>query len=189
MDRIKTSSVVEALKTVKDEGGYRINDALPKPLRKGRYDANDPAQAEAVKSLSSVEHVQRFNRVVLDEQLRRLEGRWSADTVQLPDILVQTQAPPSDTASAKPKKRKPKSLRDKQRVIRDKEIAEIADVSKTPLEFLHLLDDRKVPPQPTWIGEWPGSWVKAYQNNPHLRALIHKDKSRALARVQTGRIR
>jgi len=60
---------------------YRINDALPKPLRAGRYDANDRAQAEAVKSLSSVEQIQALTWRVLDQQLRRLKRRWSATIV------------------------------------------------------------------------------------------------------------
>lgn len=84
-------------------------------------------------------------------------------------------------------KRKPKRKRDRQRMIRDNLIAELDEIAETPGEFLRLMDERNVKPQPTW-NEWPGSWVKAYLN-PRLRDLIHKDKSRALSRARTGRNR
>ena len=164
---------------------YRVNGALPKSLRKGRYDANDPAQAEAIESLSTVEQIQRFTKVVLDQQLLRLERRWSAEIVRAPEIVVQTLVAPSDTPPVKPKKRKTKRRRDRQRVFRDKLIAELDDIAQTPEEFIRLMDEHKIQPQPTWKG-WGGTWVQAYKD-PRLRALIHKDKSRALARYHKGR--
>jgi hypothetical protein len=79
-------------------------------------------------------------------------------------------------------KQKGQRKHDKQRMIRDKLIAEIDEVAETIPEFLRLMDQRKVKPQPTW-DDWPGSWVQAYLKT-RLRALIHKDKSRALSRVR-----
>jgi hypothetical protein len=68
---------------------------------------------------------------------------------------------------------------------RDKLIVEIDAVSPTVVEFLKVMDERKVKHQPTWSG-WPGSWVEAYKN-PRLRKLIHQDKSRAIARARPRR--
>jgi hypothetical protein len=86
-----------------------------------------------------------------------------------------------------PKKRNPRRRRDKQRVVRDKLIAELDEIAETPEQFIRLMDERKVQPQPTWK-TWPGTWVQAYKD-PRLRALIHKDKSRALKRARPGRNR
>jgi hypothetical protein len=119
----------------------------------------------ARRTLSNVEQIQALNRRVMDEQLQRLAGRWLAE----PQIR-------------KPKKGKVRRRPDELRMLRDKAIAEIADVSETITEYLKLVDERKVKPQPTWSG-WPGSWREAYKI-PRLRELIHKDKSRALARVR-----
>jgi hypothetical protein len=166
---------------------YRINVALPKPLRKGRYDANDPAQAEALKSLSSVERIQRLTRVVLDQQLRRLAARWSSTTAS--NNQFRPDQPPVEINSEllnqqkdDPKKRKALRTQDKVRVLRDKMIAAIDDVAKTPTQFLEMMDERKVMHLPTWA-EWPGTWIEAYKN-PRLRELIHKDKSRSIKRAR-----
>jgi len=165
--------VLEVNEVVEQLPSY-IYDALPEPLRTGGYDANNLAQVERVKSaaktLSSVEQVRALTGGEINQQLRRLERRWSAT----PATMVQVH---------EPNKRKPRRTRDKQRMNRDKLIAEIDDVAKTISEFLKLMDERKVKPQPTW-NEWPGSWVQAYID-PRLRELIHKDKSRSLARVRT----
>ena len=55
-------------------------------------------------------------------------------------------------------------------MLRDKTIAEIDDVAPTVLEFIKLMDERNVKPQPTWPG-WPGSWSQAYKD-PRIRKLI-----------------
>jgi hypothetical protein len=158
----------------------RIYDFLPEPLRRGGFNASDPAQVEVISSaaakLSSIQEIQTLSKKVLDQQLQRLEKRWSA-------AIVQTREPQIREL----KKRKDRRTRDKQRMSRDKVIAEIDAVYPTVGEFLKVMDERKVRPQPTW-SEWPGSWVQAYKN-PHLRELIHKDKSRALSRARTRRNR
>jgi DNA-binding CsgD family transcriptional regulator len=61
----------------------RMRDALPEPLRKGRFAENASAQAECVKTLSSVEQIQAFTQRVLDQQLLRLAQRWPAQTDRL----------------------------------------------------------------------------------------------------------
>ncbi len=114
-----------------------------------------------------------------DQQLQRLERRWAAARpVANPVIEIIKQRP-------EPRKRKPRRTRDKLRLLRDKEIAEIDDIAETIGEFLQLMDEREVKPQPTW-STWPGTWLRAYKD-PHLRELIHKDKSRALARTRKQR--
>lgn len=144
--------------------------ALPQALRTERYNQNNATQIEAIGRLSSIARLQTLIETVFDQQLRRLEKRWSASSSLLP-----SQPPRINT-------RKSRRRRDKQRAERDKLIAEIAEVTKTPPEFLRLMDERKVQPQPTWKG-WSGSWVQAYQI-PRLRKLIHQDKSRAISRAR-----
>jgi hypothetical protein len=165
----------------------RVYAALPEPLRRGGFgfDSNNSTQVEtiiaAAKTLSSVEQIQALAGKVVDEQLRRLEGRWSAarPIANLGgEIIVQGRGPTKRTG---------RRTRDKQRMSRDKLIAEIDDVSPTINEFLKLMDERNVQSQPTWKG-WPGSWSQAYKD-PRLRKLIHQDKSRALARVRRQRNR
>jgi AcrR family transcriptional regulator len=160
----------------------RICDALPEPLHRGGFIDSKSAEAEAIRAaaseLSSVQQIQALSGKVLDQQLQRLEGRWAAARpVANPSREIIVQGPG-------PSRRKGRRKRDEQRMSRDKLIAEIADISPTPFEFLKLMDERKVKPQPTWI--WPGSWLQAYKD-PHLRKLIQQDKSRALARVQRKR--
>ena len=158
----------------------RVYDALPEPLRRGGFgfDSNNSTQVEtiraAARTLSSVEQIQALTTKVADEQLQRLERRWSANAVQ-------------ERGQQVPEVRKQKGVRkrDKLRTLRDNLIADIDDVSPTIAEFLKLMDERNVKPQPTWSG-WPGSWSKAYRD-PRLRKLIHQDKSRALARVRRRR--
>jgi hypothetical protein len=152
-----------------------IHRALPELLRERGFYTGDPVKDEAVRSaaktLDTVEQIQALTSGVFDEQLKRLKERWSATIGQAGAL----------NNAGRPSKRKALRTHDKQRMIRDKLIAEIDDVSETITEFLQLMDERKVRPQPTWSG-WPGSWKEAYKN-PRLRELIHKDKSRALSRA------
>jgi hypothetical protein len=161
--------VLQMTRTV-DRLAVHLRDALPSALHIEGY-SNDPFRTEAIQSakdtLSTVEEVQNFIEKVLTQQFERLAGRWSI---------------PSTTERRPTTERKRRRTRDKQRVIRDQKIAEIDDCSPTISEFLRLMDERKVPPQPTWK-QWPvsESWIEAYKN-PQLRDLIHKDKSRAIKR-------
>jgi len=170
---------------------FHIVRALPEPLRTQGYDSNNAEQIATIKAaadtLASDEQIHSLTARVLDEQLLRLQRRWSADTPRVPDVVVRTAVGPNDAASVRPKKRKPPRKRDVKQMFRDKLIAEIAEISKTREEFLMRMDNRNVGPQPTW-DNWPGSWVMAYKN-PRLRDLIQKDKSRALSRVYSGRYR
>ena len=148
----------------------RTLQLLPAPLRRQGWDRNDDsAQLEAMRSLNTVERIQRFTEGVISQQFRRLASRWSI-------TLAGTE--PTHQLH----RRKIRRTIDRQRIFRDKLIAEIDDVAETIPRFLQMMDDRKVKPQPTWTG-WPGSWVEAYRN-PRLRELIHKDKSRAIARAR-----
>jgi hypothetical protein len=175
---LETNGVVESLP-------WRIYDELPEPLRRGGFDANDSAQVETIRSaadtLGSVEQIQALIGRVLDQQLQRLERRWSAAIVQVQNATTAI------VGVRRPNKRKAMRKLDKQRMVRDKLIAEINDAAENIGEFLRLMDERKIKPQPTW-NEWPGTWAQAYKD-PRLRELIHKDKSRALSRVRTGRNR
>jgi hypothetical protein len=160
----------------------RIYGALPEPLRRGGFKAisDNAAEVEIIGSaasrMSNVEEIQALTRGVLGQQLQRLEARWSASS---PATNVVRRGSES--------KRKGRRTRDEQRVFRDKLIAEIDDVAPTPIEFVTLMDERRVQPQPTW-NRWPGSWSQAYKDR-RLRKLIHQDKSRALARVRRERNR
>jgi len=148
---------------------HHLFGALPQALRVGRFKENDPEQIAALGTLSTVEQLQVLIESVFGQQLQRLEKRWSAAT-----SVVQVATWPSN-------KLKFRRTRNKQRITRDRMIAQIDSISPTIPEFLQLMDERKVDPQPTWSG-WPGSWKDAYKN-PRLRVLIHKDKSRALTRA------
>lgn len=173
---------------------FRILEILPEPLRRQGFDrSDDSAQLEAMQSFSTVKQIQTFTEGVLDQQLQRLMARWSPSIANInqprpdqPSVKVNFEKLNGQTD--RQTKRKARRTQDKKRVLRDKLIAEIDDIAETIPEFLQLMDKRKVKPLPTWSEWWPGSWVLAYKD-PHFRALIHKDKSRALARVHTGRIR
>ncbi|SRR6266849_227521 len=162
----------------------RIFTSLPEPLHAGGYNHDNAEQIQAIesakKTLSTVEQIQALTERVIDQQLQRLEQRWAVARVMNTGGAIVVQGRES-------KKRKRDRTRDKQRILRDKAISEIDDVAQDIYEFLKIMDERKVKPQPTWSA-WPGSWRDAYKN-PLLRALIHKDKSRALARVKRDRQR
>jgi hypothetical protein len=171
-----------------------IYNALPEPLRLGGFNASNPEKAATIKSaaetLSSVEQVRVLTGGVLDQQLRRLAARWS------PTTTINSQSSPDQSPveiisaisireTPQPKKRKALRTKDKVRELRDKMIAEIDQAARANVEFIRMMDERKVLPLPTWRG-WPGTWVEAYRN-PHLRTLIHKDKSRSIKRALTRR--
>jgi predicted DNA-binding protein (UPF0251 family) len=88
---------------------WRINDALPEPLRKAGFDPNDSAQVETIKSametLSSIEQIRALTGGVLDQQLRRLAQRWSAAVVQVrgPDERTVSKRPLKGTEGLGPK--------------------------------------------------------------------------------------
>ena len=153
-----------------------IFDALPEPLHRGGFTASDGVEIEDIRSaaskLSNLQEIQALSRKVLDQQLERLERRWAA---------ARPVANPSQESIVRgpgPSKRKGQRTHDKQRALRDKAIAGIDDAAETMPEFLKLMDERKVKPQPTW-SEWPGSWREAYKN-PRLRELIHTEINPAL---------
>jgi hypothetical protein len=172
------SQVVEGLPA-------HICASLPEPLRMEGFDHDNPEKMQAiqsaVKAVENVEQIQTLTGRVLDQQLQRLERRWAAARP------VANPARETNVQGQAPTKRKGRRTRDKLRFLRDKEIAEIDDIAETIGEFLQLMDEREVKPQPTW-STWPGTWLKAYKD-PHLRELIHKDKSRALARARARRNR
>jgi hypothetical protein len=158
----------------------RVKDALPPPLRKERFDESDITQDESLKTLNSIGKIQALTTQVLDSQLRRLEGRWA-----VAKTLVKTIKEVVVIEKTEPKKSTRSRTPDKQRVFRDKMIAQIHDAAEGIHEFLKLMDERNVRPQPTWSG-WPNSWRDAYKN-PRLRKLIQQDKSRALVRFRKRR--
>ena len=176
---------VQEMGQVVDGLPAHIRTRLPEPLRTEGFDHDNPERMQAIqsaaKNLESAEQIKVLTGRVLDQQLQRLEGRWGASrpgTNLVREIIVQGRGPTKRTS---------RRTHDKRRMKRDKLIAEIDELSPTINEFLKLMDERSVQPQPTWSG-WPGTWSKAYLDRC-LRKLIHQDKSRALARVQRGRQR
>lgn len=170
---------------------FRIVETLPAPLQtEGWYtngsEKEDETKRLAATTLSTVDQIQTLCGKVIDQQWQRLEARWPPAVVNQSFHFQATDATrhfhATDTARER-RKQRPKRLRDKQGVARDQQIAEIDDVAETPTEFLKIMDERKVKPQPTW-SSWPGSWVEAYRN-ARLRKLIHQDKSRAIARARS----
>lgn len=170
---LETNEVVELLP-------WRIYEQLPEPLLRGGFNPNDSAELDIIRSatetLSSIEQIQVLTTGVLSRQLQRLEARWALS-------IAPTESATEISIRARDRnKQKGQRKQDKQRMDRDKLIAEIADAAESLPEFLRLMDERRVKPQPTW-NQWPGSWVQAYRDT-RLRDLIHKDKSRALSRVR-----
>jgi hypothetical protein len=161
---------VREVKEVAERLPSRILAALPQPLHSQSFNTGNPKKDEASRSaamtLGTVEQIQRLAEQVIGQQWQRLAARWPTTVV--------TQSPP---LPLQPIKKKVPRKRDKQRIARYQEIAEIADISETNIEFLQTMDERNVKPQVTWSG-WPGSWVQAYKN-ARLRKLIQQDKSRA----------
>jgi hypothetical protein len=162
----------------------RIYDALPEPLRRGGFNASTEAEVEiraAASKLSNLREIQELSSKVLDQQLKRLERRWSTSE---PVTNLATEV-----VEREQKANRPRNLRtpDKQRIARDKLIFQIDDAAPSMHEYVKLMDERKVPPQLTWIG-WPGTWSKAYTDR-RFRKLIQQDKSRALVRVRRARKR
>jgi hypothetical protein len=76
-----------------------IYDSLPEPLRKGGFGFNrdDTEQMQEIQSaretLNSIEQIQVLIERVLDQQLQRLQGRWSAGIPTFPaEQVVVTKA-------------------------------------------------------------------------------------------------
>jgi predicted DNA-binding protein (UPF0251 family) len=88
---------------------WRISDALPEPLRKGGFDPKNSAEVETIessaKTLSSVEQIQALTGGVIDQQLHRLEQRWSTAVVQVrgPDERTVSKRPLKGTEGLGPK--------------------------------------------------------------------------------------
>jgi hypothetical protein len=163
---------------------YHLFNALPEPLRRGGFNSEDTAQMSAIRlaaeTLGTVEQIRKLIAAVLDQQLKRLVRRWPTTLAVAPSDSrpYRLHSLPS---THRVSKRKSTRTADKRRIARDQVIAQIDDASESIADFIQKMDDRHVKPQPTWNG-WPGSWTKAYKN-PRLRALIHKDKSRAILRA------
>jgi hypothetical protein len=166
----------------------RMHASLPEELRDHVLYVIDPEKREAAfrlarETLGTLEQVQSLIARVFDEQLQRLSERWSVTTSP---VASESHLDRSNRLPAAHHifRRKSVRTRDKLRIARDRLIREIDDTSQTMAEFLRSMDERKVKPQPTW--EWPGSWARAYQD-PHLRKLIHQDKSRAISRARRNK--
>jgi hypothetical protein len=188
-DSLVTSDAPEwtlELNRVVDALPYHLFGALPEPLRHRGFNSEDSAQASAVQAaaeaLGSLEQIRKLIAAVLDQQLERLVRRWPTTRSVAPSESPTYQL---HYVSRAPRvsKRKRSRTADKRRIARDRIIAQIDDSSETIAEFLRKMDEREVKPQPTWE-DWPDSWTKAYRN-PRLRALIHKDKSRAISRAKS----
>jgi predicted DNA-binding protein YlxM (UPF0122 family) len=77
----------------------RMLEFLPEPLRRQGFDRkDDSAQLEAMQSFSTVEQIQTFTKTVFDQQLRRLELRWSAT---IPAFNQPHQAQPDQSGVTK----------------------------------------------------------------------------------------
>jgi hypothetical protein len=167
---LEVSEIVERLPSY-------IYDALPEPLRMGGYDANNPEQVEIVKSaagtLSSVEQIRALTEGVIDQQLGRLERRWSA----IPATIVRVLEP----NKRGPNKRKGWEQREKLYGA----IREILtrNPSLQGMKFCAELDKRHAPPLYDWmkLGQWPDglTWKEAW-NNPDLLPKIRRVRQEAM---------
>jgi hypothetical protein len=164
---------------------YHLFNALPESLRHSGLSSEDSAQLSAVRgaaeALGTLEQIRKLIAAVLDQQLERLAERWPSSRSAAPSDQRPYQLR-SLSLTRHASKRKRTRTADKRRAARDRLIAQIDDSSETIAEFLRKMDDREVKPQLTWE-DWPDSWTEAYKN-PRLRALIHKDKSRAISRAK-----
>jgi hypothetical protein len=163
------------IERVVDQLPSHLLDSLPLLLKLQfqSFNQDDKAQLDAfdsaAKNLGSVEQLQVFVEGVLDQQWDRLKRHW---------VIASTNV--NGSVKQRGIKRRAVSNRDKLRIRRDQMIADIEDAAETNTEFLKLMDEREIRPQPTWSG-WRGSWMESYKD-PRLRRLIHQDKSRALSR-------
>ena len=160
----------------------RIYDALPEPLRRGGFYANDPVQTELIESaatkLSSVEETRTLSENVLDHQLKRLERRWSAAksvTNVVREIIVQEResktAQPSGAGSVTLGGQTRRTINREGREQRLKLYGAIRNVLKRDpslqgIEFCAQLDTRHAPPLYDWLkaGQWREglTWKEAW---------------------------
>jgi hypothetical protein len=154
-----------------------IHNSLPEPLRVGGYDSNNSAQVatieSAAKTLSSVEQIRALTEGVIDEQLRRLERRWSA----IPTTIVRVREP----NKRGPNKRKGWEQREKlYRAIRE---VLTRNPSLQGMKFCAELDKRHAPPLYDWmkLGQWRDglTWKEAW-NNPDLLPKIRRVRQEAM---------
>ncbi|MGA8222512.1 MAG: sigma factor-like helix-turn-helix DNA-binding protein [Candidatus Acidiferrales bacterium] len=75
---LEIDRVVEQLPT-------HLFDALPQALRTARFNQNNAAQMEAIRTLNTIEQLKMLIEAIFDQQLGRLEKRWSAAIVQVPE--------------------------------------------------------------------------------------------------------
>jgi len=178
----------------------RIYEQLPEPLRRGLgFYANDPVQTEliasAARELSNVEKIRSLSEMVIDQQLKRLEGRWSAAkpvTNVVREIIVQepesNKAQPSGAGSVTLGGQTRRTINREgweQRLKLYRAIQNVLtrDSSLQGIEFCAQLDTRHAPPLYDWVkaGQWREglTWKEAW-NDPRLRKKIRRVRQEAM---------
>jgi len=145
-----------------------IHNELPGPLRLGGFDSNNLAQVEAIRSaaktLSTVDQIQALTRGVLDQQLQRLERRWSATAMPVRG----------------PNKRRGWEQKQKLYVAIQKVLSAKQDLQG--MEFCAELDKRHALPLYDWTkrGEWREglTWKEAW-GDPDLKRKIRRVRQEA----------
>lgn len=178
----------------------RIYDALPEPLRRGGgFYASNPAQAALIEStakeLSSVQKIQALSEMVFDQQLKRLEGRWSAAqhvTNVVREIIVQERE--SKTAQQAGAGRvtlggqtrrmnKRQGWEQKLKLYGAIQTTLNRNSSLEGIEFCAELDIRHAPPLYDWMktGQWREglTWKEAW-GDPRLRKKIRRVRQEAM---------
>jgi hypothetical protein len=162
---LEVNEVVERLPS-------HIYKSLPEALRLGGSSASDPARAATIKSaaerISSLEKIQMLTEGVIDQQLGRLERRWSA----IPTTIVRVR---------EPNKREGWEQREKlYRAIRE---VLTRNPSLQGMKFCAELDKRHAPPLYDWmkLGQWREglTWKEAW-NDSDLRRKIRRVRQEAM---------
>jgi hypothetical protein len=165
----------------------RVYEQLPEPLRRGGgFYANDPVQTEliatAARELSSVEKIRALSEMVIDQQLKRLEGRWSAS---ISSISQSQSVQQPRTTSTKQTRRTINREGWEQRLKLYSAIQNVLnrDCSLQGIEFCAQLDTRHAPPLYDWVkkGQWREglTWKEAW-GDPRLRKKIRRVRQEAM---------
>jgi hypothetical protein len=178
----------------------RVYEQLPEPLRRGGgFYANDPVQTEliasAARELGNVEKIRSLSEMVIDHQLKRLEGRWSlakSVTNVVREIIVQEResktAQPSGAGSVTLGGQTRRTINREGWEQRLKLYGAIRSVLKRDpslqgIEFCAQLDTRHAPPLYDWLkaGQWREglTWKEAW-GDPRLRRKIRRVRQEAM---------
>lgn len=169
----------------------RIFDALPEPLHRGGFIDDNSAEAEAIKAaaseIGSVQQIQALSRKVLDQQLQRLQRRWTADISAIGHSPRDQHPRAILVTSGEQKRRMNKRKGWEQKAKLYSAIQNALNRNPMPqgIEFCAELDKRHAPPLYDWVkaSEWPEglTWKEAWANR-RLRKKIRRVRQEAMKR-------